>query len=815
MKKLLFPFVIVLIFFLTGCQSNKKEDATDVAFGRYVQAFTSGTISTEANITVYLAQPVSEKLNEDEQLFSFKPAISGKTVLVGNRIVEFRPSEPLKAGISYSAQFCLGKILKTEKKMETMPFSFSTIKQSFSVTLDGLRNYGSGSPGKMQFTGYMLTADVANPAEAEKVVTATYEGNEVALHWTHDVDRRKHFFTIDSLQRAESNSRELVISWDGKPLDVDKKEEEKIEVPAMNVFNILDAKVVQEPEQYIQIEFSDPVQKNQDLTGLITLADGTELRLTTELNVIKAYPANQLSGEIDLTVFEGIQNINYAKIKEQQTFRLQFSSIKPAVRLIGKGVIVPQNTTLEMPFEAVSLNAVEVRIVQIFKNNILQFFQDNQFDNDSELKKVGRLVYSGKIPLNGEKPGDLLRWRTYKVNLANLITIEQGAIYNVQFRFKKEFSLYNCGEEKEESTLEETEISTAEPYQTEWDEPGWYYDYYYPPGFEWDERENPCHVSYYTNSHFVSRNIFASELGIIAKEGRNHVMDFAVTNLRSTNPESGVELKLFNYQNQLIETVTTDNSGFAKVDLKKKPFLLVAQKGKQFGYLRLDDGSALSTSNFNISGEVITDGLKGFIYGERGVWRPGDTLFLNLIVEKENAQFPEDYPVIFQLINPNGQVVEKLVQTENMNGFYSFKIKTESDAPTGNWRAEAKVGNAVFSQRVKIETVKPNRLKVDLKLPEKALTLDTKSIPLESMWLFGSPARSLKTKVDVLFVEDKTKFEGFEKYSFSDPATKFSPEEQTVFEGKLDENGKVTIPVDFESLKDAPGMVKAWFTSRV
>jgi alpha-2-macroglobulin len=81
--------------------------------------------------------------------------------------------------------------------------------------------------------------------------------------------------------------------------------------------------------------------------------------------------------------------------------------------------------------------------------------------------------------------------------------------------------------------------------------------------------------------------------------------------------------------------------------------------------------------------------------------------------------------------------------------------------------------------------------------------------------LHGSPARSLKTKVDVLFVKDKTVFEGFEKYSFTDPASVFEPAEQTIFEGRLDESGKTLIPVDFKSLENAPGMVKAWFTSRV
>jgi alpha-2-macroglobulin len=66
-------------------------------------------------------------------------------------------------------------------------------------------------------------------------------------------------------------------------------------------------------------------------------------------------------------------------------------------------------------------------------------------------------------------------------------------------------------------------------------------------------------------------------------------------------------------------------------------------------------------------------------------------------------------------------VVERRVQTESENGFYSFKTKTSNDAPTGNWQAEVKVGNATFTKRMKIETVKPNRLKVELGLPKTVL----------------------------------------------------------------------------------------------
>ncbi len=815
MKKIASPFFILFFVVLISCQLNKKQISPGSGFGNYVQAYTSGMVSTETVVAVYLAKPISKLDISKAELFRFSPDIKGEAVLVGDRIIEFRPAEPLKSNAKYTVEFFLGKLISVDKEFRKMPFQFSTIEQSISISFEGLKNYDGKASNQMQFSGYLLTADVLGPEEAEKMLKAKFNRDEIKIYWRHDSDRRKHFFTVDSLKRFEEKSGILNVSWNGDFLNIKNKGEKIVTVPALNVFEIIETSVIHNPAQHIQIRFSDPLLKNQILDGLIQLSDGTKLRLEMDGNVLNAWPEKNISGELNLSVFQGISNSNYFKLKESQDFLLRFSSIKPEIRLIGKGVIVPQGNSLEMPFEAVGLNAVEVNVIQIFKANILQFFQENQFNESADLRKVGRLVYSGKIDLNSNQPVDFQTWNTYKVNLATLFEIEQGAIYRVEFRMKKEFSEFNCGNAEVKNTLEETVFQEEENYKNEWDSPGWYSNYYYPIGYEWEERDNPCHESYYYSSRFVSQNIFASELGIIVKEGRDRELHFVVTNLLSTEPEKGVKISLFNFQNQLIETTETDENGFSKLKLKKKPFFLVAQKGDQFGYLRLDDGSSLSTSNFNVAGQEIREGIKGFIYGERGVWRPGDTLFINFILAKEDVELPANYPVVFQLINPNGQVVEKQVQSDNENSFYTFQPVTTSDAPTGNWRVDAKAGNVTFSKRVKIEAVKPNRLKIELGFPSSVLTAVISEIPLAASWLHGTPARSLKTKVDVLFVKAQTSFKGFEKYTFTNPASSFSPQEQTIFEGRLDENGETKIPLDFQSLENAPGMVNAWFTSRV
>ena len=148
-----------------------------------------------------------------------------------------------------------------------------------------------------------------------------------------------------------------------------------------------------------------------------------------------------------------------------------------------------------------------------------------------------------------------------------------------------------------------------------------------------------------------------------------------------------------------------------KIDLSKKPFLLVAKNNNERGYLKLDDGNSLSLSMFDVSGQQIKKGIKGYIYGERGVWRPGDSLYLSFILEDKENLLPEDQPVVFELFGPDNQLRQRKVRTHGLNGFYDFRTATESNDKTGNWRAQVSVGGSIFSKLVKVETVKPNRLK--------------------------------------------------------------------------------------------------------
>ncbi len=147
----------------------------------------------------------------------------------------------------------------------------------------------------------------------------------------------------------------------------------------------------------------------------------------------------------------------------------------------------------------------------------------------------------------------------------------------------------------------------------------------------------------------------------------------------------------------------------------------MAKKDTERGYLKLDDGSSLPLGRFDVKGEEVQQGMKGFLYGERGVWRPGDSLFLTFMLEDKEGKLPPNHPVMLELYNPKRPAVQAYEPARRPQWVLQFHTATDADAPTGSWLAKVKAGGATFTKNIRIETVKPNRLKVRLDFGEPGI----------------------------------------------------------------------------------------------
>ena len=828
-------FLLLMIVSFSSCTRTQKDIIPSAEYAPYVNAYTGGVISQNSTIRIELTheQPMVDLNNElKEKPFSFSPSLKGKAYWVSNNTIEFVPEEgTLKPGSLYECTFQLGKFVEVDKKLKEFNFSFRVQERNFTLSIEPLP-ITDAQPDEINIKGEICFSDIVKKEEVEKILTAKDGNNKsypVEIIPTDNLTRYQ--FCINQVPR-DTEDYQLTITANGSPARIDQTQSEEVLIPAKDSFRFLSATRIDEPENGIEVVFSTPLSDTQDLKGLIEIPElSSSVFQIKENRVFIYFEANQLS-KLTLNIHEGVKSSQGKTLGTSHSISFSEINLKPQVEMLTTAAILPDSKSLIIPFRAVNLYAVDLSVIRIFENNVLMFMQTNSLASANELRRSGRLVYKKTLWLGKDTSKDIHNWENYSIDLAGLIRQEPGAIYRVILSFRQEYSAYPCGgvdnqdikfadNNTPDGLMKVSGSALSEADEAVWDTPEAYY--YYNGGtmdwsvYRWKERDNPCHPSYYMNSDRAAAcNVFASNLGMIVKRNSLNKLWIAVSNILDTNPVGKAQVTVYNFQLQPIGKGETNGEGFVEISSKGTPFIVVAEAEKQKAYVRVVDGEEQSVSRFDVGGKEIQKGLKGFIYGERGVWRPGDTLHISFILEDREKRIPDKHPVALEIYNPKGQFYTKMISTQGMNGFYTFDVPTQAGDPTGLWNAYIKVGGTTFHKGLRIETIKPNRLKINLTLPKILQSTDKNvTVPLASAWLTGATASKLKAKVEMSLSKVNTQFKNYGQYIFNDPATDFTTIKTDVFDGILNAEGKAGVTLKVPAATDAPGMLNATFTTRV
>ena len=826
--------LIMMTVGLYSCTRTQKDIIPSADYAPYVNAYTGGVISQNSTIRIELThdQPMVDLNSElKNNPFSFSPSLKGKAYWVSNNTIEFVPEEgTLKPGTLYEGTFQLGDFIEVDKKLKEFNFSFRVQERNFTLQLESLPITAT-QPDEINIKGEIRFSDVVKKEEVEKMLTASDGKKSYPVEVTATDNLTRYQFSIRQIPR-EADDYPLTITANGNPAGIDRKQSEEVLIPAKDCFRFMSAERIEQPENGIEIVFSAPLSTTQDLKGLIEIPEVSSSIFQISENRVFIYFEANTQNKLTLNIHEGVKDSQGKALGTSHTISFSEVSLKPQVEMSTSAAILPDSKSLIIPFRAVNLYAVDLSVIRIFENNVLMFMQTNSLASANELRRSGRLVYKKTLWLAKDASKDIHHWGDYSIDLAGLIHQEPGAIYRVILSFRQEYSAYPCGgNENQDMKFADSDTSDgltkvsgsvlSEEDEAIWNTPEAYY--YYSGGtmdwsvYRWTERDNPCHPSYYMNSDRIAAcNVFASNLGMIVKRNSLNKLWIAVSNILDTKPIGKAQVTAYNFQLQPIGKGETNGDGFVEITPKGVPFIIVAESEKQKAYVRVVDGEEQSVSRFDVGGKDIQKGLKGFIYGERGVWRPGDTLHISFILEDREKRIPDKHPVALEIYNPRGQFYTKMISTQGMNGFYTFDVPTQATDPTGLWNAYIKVGGTTFHKGLRIETIKPNRLKINLALP-KILQATDKDVyaPLTSTWLTGATASKLKAKIEMSLSKVNTQFKNYGQYIFNNPATNFTTIKTDVFDGTLDAEGKASVTLKVPTATEAPGMLNATFTTRV
>lgn len=226
----------------------------------------------------------------------------------------------------------------------------------------------------------------------------------------------------------------------------------------------------------------------------------------------------------------------------------------------------------------------------------------------------------------------------------------------------------------------------------------------------------------------IQKIVSISDIGLITKMSQNQEDVVVLANsIMTTTPINNLEIKLISNNNQEIAHGSTNEQGIAIFkDLKKNNptfslAMVTASNAEDFNYILFDD-TEIETSKFDISGKNANEaGMDAFIYGDREIYRPGETININTVIRKDNWDTPANIPIKILVKQPNGKEISSNMTQTNSSGAINLSVKLDRSALTGFYNIDVFTGNNVLigSKTISVEDFMPDRIKVLIDAPEK------------------------------------------------------------------------------------------------
>lgn len=542
-----------------------------------------------------------------------------------------------------------------------------------------------------------------------------------------------------------------------------KKDETKVEIKKIKEkkFEILEISTNLGENPTVEIKFSEDIRP-ENVDAYINISPEINFNILTDKNKIILNGDFKAESSYKIEILKEIKSIKGKSLEENEVKTIVFKEREPKIVFSNEGIILPTNNK-KIAFRAMNVKEVNLTVKKVYENNITQFLQElafkgngNVFDYriDEEFYKVGDVILSEEYELNYEKNV----WQQIEIDLEGLDNYK--GMFVVELSFDKEGA-----------------------------------DYTFPENMDYWEEE-----SFLRNNARIGKAILLTHMGMIAQKDRDKTV-VTVMDILKNEPVKDANVKLISTNNQIVSEGKTNNKGEVSLVGNENTMYAIAEKGEEKSILKFSD-ARLSYDGYAVDGIFTSDGIKTFMYTDRGIYRPGDEIFLSIIARNEEGSFPEGHPITIDVYTPKGQTfIENYVIKDGKEGFYTYSFKTNKDSETGIWRVRAEIGDKIFTKDISVETIVPYKIKVEAKAPEKINLNENKnfSLDIKSNYLFGAPADKLKYNVELDVREKTINFEKYKNYTFKNPTT-FKYNFRDYKEGILNENGEAKVEFDISKI---------------
>lgn len=299
------------------------------------------------------------------------------------------------------------------------------------------------------------------------------------------------------------------------------------------------------------------------------------------------------------------------------------------------------------------------------------------------------------------------------------------------------------------------------------------------------------------------RWVMFTDMALTAYQG-SEGLDVVVRSLQSAKTLSGLRVALVAANGEDLAEGKSDASGRVRFD---KPLLkgegaetarMVMAYGAQGDLAVLDlDRAPVDLSRQGVGGRV--DGptaggpVDAYLYADRGVYRPGETVHLNTLLRDREARAIKQRKGAIVVRRPSGVELIRYTFDKVPYGSAAANVELPKNAPRGRWKATVEIdgldqpaGELTFA----VEDFAPQRLDVTTKGDEQVplRAEETRAIEVSARFLYGAAGAGLQTQGEARLRVDANPFPQFEGYEWGDQREPFDEQyldlETTVTDGE-------------------------------
>ena len=308
------------------------------------------------------------------------------------------------------------------------------------------------------------------------------------------------------------------------------------------------------------------------------------------------------------------------------------------------------------------------------------------------------------------------------------------------------------------------------------------------------------------------RWIMFTDMALTTYSGADGV-DVFVRSIDTARALAGVELSLIAANNDILATAVTNADGRARFagpavngDGPLSARMIMAY-GPQDDFAALDLTRApLDLSDRGVAGRAVRSRLDGYVYLDRGIYRPGETVYVSGLLRDQAGRAVSNRPLTATVRRPNGAEAQQLRIEELELGGFSFAYDVPDTAPRGVWRIVIEadgVKGVVGGESFSVEDFVPQRLEVSIETDEKTPIRpgETREIAVSSRYLYGAPASALAVEAEARLRLDPNPFPDFSSFRFGPVNGRFDERFLTLPQTVTDADGEAALALNAE---DAP-----------